>query len=246
MATLRSPNVIPWPHNQWCFHRRLSDAPPATDKLIYPSASTTNHHDLASFLDYAKRTGLDKKSTVYVGTHYEYSVAATLARYGFQLKRVGGAGDFGTDLLGTWTIPTASKEPKSAPTPVHPRVMRVLMQCKAGAAQKTGPQHIRELEGALAAAPPGWRGEGTLAILVSQKPATKGVRDAVGRSRWPMGFVACSKDGKVLQMLWNRGAEEGGLQGVGVTVRHGGEDEDGVPELVLQMDGRTLPMVSGT
>lgn len=120
------------------------------------------------------------------------------------------------------------------------------MQCKAGAAQKTGPQHIRELEGALAAAPPGWRGEGTLAMLVSQKPATKGVRDAVGRSRWPMGFVACSKEGKVMQMLWNRAAENGGLQGVGVTVRHDSEDQGGAPELVLQLDGRTLPMVSGT
>ena len=171
---------------------------------------------------------------MYVGTHYEYTVAANLVRYGFRLKRVGGAGDFGTDLLGTWTL-----SPHNAPK----RHLRVIMQCKAGAAQKTGPQHIRELEGALAAAPPGWRGEGVLAILVSQKPATKGVREAVGRSKWPMGFVACSKDGAILQMLWNRGAEEGGLQGIGVAARHV-DGDDGPPELVLQLDGKTLPMAT--
>ncbi|KAK0391242.1 hypothetical protein NLU13_0743 [Sarocladium strictum] len=215
-------------------HVWYSNASSSNDSLIYPDSPTTTHHDLSSFLAYADRTGLEKRSTVFVGTHYEYTVAATLARYGFYLKRVGGAGDFGTDLLGTWTL-----SPRNAPE----RRLRVLMQCKAGAAQKTGPQHIRELEGALAAAPPGWRGEGVLAMLVSQKPATKGVRDAVGRSRWPMGFIACSKEGTVLQMLWNRGAEENGLQGIGVAARHV-DGDDGPPEIVLQKDGKTLPMVS--
>lgn len=233
MANLKPIVVTSPPRYATRLTRHYSSAPSPHNGLIYPDASTSNHHDLSSFLAYADRTGLDKRSTVYVGTHYEYSVATSLSRYGFYLKRVGGAGDFGTDLLGTWTL-----SPPASPA----RHLRVLMQCKAGSAQKTGPQHIRELEGALAAAPPGWRGEGVLALLVSQKPATKGVRDAVGRSRWPMGFVACSKDGAVQQMLWNRGAEDGGLQGVSVAARHA-DGDDGPPELVLQLDGKVLPMV---
>lgn len=53
-------------------------------------------------------------------------------------------------------------------------------------------------------APEGWRGEGVLALLVSKAEATKGVREALGRSRWPMGYVLCSAEGRVSQMLWNR------------------------------------------
>jgi hypothetical protein len=198
-------------------------------ELIYPSPPSAHHHDLASFAAYARRSGLDVKSTVYVGTHYEYTVAATLGRYGFSLRRVGGASDRGTDLLGTWTPPTAT------------RSLRVLVQCKAGA-QRVGPSLVRELEGAFAGAPPGWRGgPGVLALLASQSPATKGVREALGRSRWPMAFVCCSGGGVVRQMLWNRRAEEEGLLGFGVTTRHTGDAQDA--ELVLLRDGKILPFV---
>jgi hypothetical protein len=198
-------------------------------ELIYPSPPSPHHHDLASFVAYARRSGLDVKSTVYVGTHYEYMVAATLGRYGFSLRRVGGASDRGTDLLGTWMPPTAE------------RGLRVLVQCKAGA-QRVGPSLVRELEGAFAGAPPGWRGgPGVLALLVSQSPATKGVREALGRSRLPMAFLCCSGEGVVRQMLWNRSAEEEGLLGFGVTTRHTGDTQDA--ELVLMRDGEVLPFV---
>ncbi|PNY29752.1 Uncharacterized protein, mitochondrial [Tolypocladium capitatum] len=194
-------------------------------KLIYPDAPSSQHSNLTTFLAYAKRTGLDDESTVFVGTHYEYTVAATLTRYGFFLKRIGGASDYGTDLVGTWTLPSLSQP------------LRVLAQCKAGA-QRVGPQHVRELEGAFVGAPVGWRGDGVLGVLVSERAATKGVRDSLGRSRWPMAYACCSRDGAVTQVLWNRRAEEEGLEGYGVAPRHVEGRSDA--ELVLMRNGKVI------
>jgi hypothetical protein len=77
-------------------------------------------------------------------------------------------------------------------------------------------------------------------LLVTEKPATKGIREALGRSRWPMGFVACSRAGRVEQFLWNRRAEEEGLEGVEVRVKY---LEDGGRNLVLMWKGRALEPV---
>lgn len=180
------------------------------------------------------------KSTVYVGTHYEYTVAAALARYGFTLKRVGGSSDYGTDLLGTWTPPltTTTTAPRAAAAAAA--AIRVLIQCKAGV-QRSGPNLVRELEGALVGAPVGWRAPDVMALLVTERPATKGVRDSLGRSRWPMGFLCCSREGVVRQMIWNRRAEEAALQGLGVTSRHVEGVEE--PELVLVRNGEILPLI---
>lgn len=268
-----------------------SSSPPKLT-LHYPQPPTTAHSDLESYLAYAARTGLSAKSTTYVGTRYEYTVAAALRRLGFSLRRIGGRDDGGIDLLGTWTVPaasTASPEELSGPpphlaTPAAAVVqdgeiredagsssgntktaaacitLRIILQCKAYTT-KAGPQHVRELEGAFVAAPPGWRSNnihdtttrsstssssstsngsgGVVGILVAQNPATKGVRDSLGRSRWPMAFISCSKDGRVEQMLWNRRAEEQGLEGVGVAVQHKGVEVDGASteELVLTWQG---------
>ncbi|KAI3402117.1 hypothetical protein diail_46 [Diaporthe ilicicola] len=195
--------------------------------LIYPDPPNTNHHDLPSFLAYAERSGLDQKSTLYVGTRYEYTVAQVLSKYGFYLKRVGGHSDYGIDLLGTWTVPS-SKEP-----------LRVLAQCKA-IARKSSPNLVRELEGAFVGAPVGWKGHGVLGIFVTEKPATKGVRDSLARSRWPMGFISCTREGHVQQMLWNRRAEEEGLEGMGVGTRHAGNDAE--PQLSILWKGQHIAL----
>lgn len=212
------------------FSSSHDDNSSSSGALIYPEAPSSQHSDLPSFHEYVRRSGLDEKSTVYVGTHYEYTVAAALSKYGFFLKRIGGASDYGTDLLGTWTPPSTAHE------------LRVLLQCKAGA-QRVGPHHVRELEGAFVGAPPGWRGTGVLALLVSEKAATKGVRGSLGRSRWPMGYACCSKEGVVRQMLWNRRAEEEGLDGFGVVARYsdGGEEMD----VGLMRNGKLLPFAAG-
>lgn len=135
------------------------------------------------------------------------------------LVRVGGKDDFGIDLIGTWA-------PPSAPAP-----LKVLVQCKA-LAKKASPALVRELEGAFVGAPSGWRGEkGVLGFLVAKKECTKGVRDALGRSLCPLGYVACDDNGRVKQMLWNRRAEEGGLLGLGVELKHFGKEDE--KEIVL-------------
>lgn len=223
-----TPALMP---KRWSSSSSADDAPPAQSALIYPEAPSSQHSDLPSFLAYSQRTGLDERSTVYVGTHYEYTAAASLSKLGFFLKRVGGASDYGTDLLGTWTLPSTA------------HALRVLVQCKAGA-QRVGPHYVRELEGAFVGAPAGWRGSGVLGLLVSERAATKGVREALGRSRWPMGYVLCSREGVVRQMLWNRRAEEEGLEGLGVVARYGegGEDLD----VGLMWKGKLLPFVDGS
>lgn len=178
--------------------------------LRYPDPPSKNHSDLPSYAAYAERTGLDTSTTTYVGTHYEYTVADSLKSFGFELRRVGGAGDYGIDLLGSWSIPSTTQP------------LRVLLQCKAASATskaRIGPATIRELEGAFVGAPPGWRGNNVLGLLVTQRAATKGVIDSLGRSRWPMGFISCSSDGSIQQMIWNARAEEEGLAGMGVAVR---------------------------
>ena len=125
------------------------------------------------------------------------------------------------------------------------------MQCKALKA-KLGPNLIRELEGAFVGAPAGYRGQGVVGVLVSPREATKGVRDAMGRSRWPMVWVMLevlqqsSGEGRVRQVLWNKAAGDVGLEGLDVTVRYGlpveagGGDEVG-KECVLMWQGRPLP-----
>ncbi|KAI1755233.1 hypothetical protein F4782DRAFT_440871 [Xylaria castorea] len=201
--------------------------------LHYPEApSKDQHHDIASYLAYAERTGLDVESKVFIGTYYEYNVASILRPLGFDLRRIGGQSDKGIDLLGTWSVPS---------TPEH-LPLRVLLQCKAystAKAARIGPQFIRELEGAYLGAPSGWRGSGIIALLVTQRSATKGVREALANSRWPLGYVSCSRDGVLEQMLWNRRAEEEGLEGMGVTAKLTDEDRHGdAQRLVLTWKGR--------
>lgn len=183
----------------------------AAEALEYPESPTANHSDLPSFLEYASRVNLDPQSTLYVGTHYEYTVQSALEGLGMSLKRIGGSSDYGIDLLGTWSLPSV------------PQPLKVLIQCKA-LGKKVQPYHARELEGTFVGAPQGWREPGVLGFLVSRKLATMGVRKAVGRSKWPMGYVRCDADGKILQMLWNRRAEQGGLEGIGVGLKYTGGD----------------------
>ncbi|TDZ65133.1 Uncharacterized protein CTRI78_v003679 [Colletotrichum trifolii] len=211
-------------------HRRLS-TPSALRRAestgpLFPDPPTAKHRDLSSFVSYAERAGLDKSSTIYVGTHYEYTVSATLAQYSITAMRVGGISDNGIDLLGTWQLPSRREK------------LKVILQCKGGS-QKISPSLVRELEGSFIGAPVGWRCEGVVAFLVSENTATKGVREAMSRSRWPMGFISCSRDGVVRQMIWNQRAEDEGLRGMNVGVRHS-EETKGEAEVVLTYQGRRI------
>lgn len=160
----------------------------------------------------------------------------------------------------------------------------MLVQCKA--LQRTpAPYLVRELEGAFAGVPAGWRataaagghgggddpageerpgeqsrahlavpGEaeresrvaaGMLGLLATPKPATKGVREAMGRSRLPLGFAMIGLDGRITQLLWNWAARELWLEGVGVTTRYcppseGLKEGDGVEEGVEDKEKRRV------
>ncbi|QDS70656.1 hypothetical protein FKW77_001008 [Venturia effusa] len=198
------------------------------------SPGSEQHHDLDSFLAYAKRFELADTSTVYVGTHFEYTVASSLKSLGFDLTRTGRASDYGIDLLGHWTVPSM------------PKPIRVLLQCKAHNKGLT-PANVRELEGAFPGAPAGWRGGGVLGFLVATNQATKGMRDALIRSHLPMGFLQVTANGTVLQFIWNHEAAQQGLEGMGVTNRFSPQaaeaDRDGnglAQEIALTWKGWTL------
>ncbi|KAI9826269.1 MAG: hypothetical protein M1826_006691 [Phylliscum demangeonii] len=188
-----------------------------------------HHHDLASFLAHARRAGLSSASSVYHGTRYEYQVQAGLQRLGFQLARSGGRSDAGVDLFGTWRLPVPGPSPIAA--------LRVLIQCKATRHKRPGPHLVRELEGAYAGAPggPAWRdARAVVALLAAPRQATRGVRDALGRSPLPLAFVMVDTGGRVRQLVWNRAVRRLGLEDVGVALRYG---EEPVGELVPALDG---------
>ena len=75
--------------------------------------------------------------------------------------------------------------------------------------------------------------EAILGLLVSTGDATRGVREALSRSQWPLGFLKVSTDFErtddittsstatvVEQFIWNHAASEKWLTGLGVTVKY--------------------------
>ncbi|RVX75689.1 hypothetical protein B0A52_00045 [Exophiala mesophila] len=193
--------------------RRDSDAATATNPTSPPSSHP--HHDLASFITNARRTGLSPTSTVYTGTAYEYLTLETLSRYGFELTR----------------------------TYIYMRDLHVPCKRLVGKHAKIGPNLIRELDGAVrgarlgrlfpsavatpstgrdstlqnglsdevtavdesstdlnshttkdeshvssAALPPSTVGP-VVGVLVGTRPATKGVVDSLRRSTRPLVWV---------------------------------------------------------
>lgn len=215
---------------------------------------STNHHDLKTFLEYANQTKLSRQSTVFVGTHYEYLAQRSLARLGFSLQRSGGAGDLGVDLRGVWSPP--SLPPGSN--------LRVIGQCKQTDRRNAGPARVRELEGAFAAVSSTYtdhlkqapleassapsRGPkiyvGTMGLLVTPVSATKGVRDAIGRSSRPLAYAVVTSRGRIGQLFWNKRCADIGLAGLRVDTRHTPardfeSTDDLVPEVVLTWDGLT-------
>ncbi|RHZ58827.1 hypothetical protein CDV55_106717 [Aspergillus turcosus] len=209
-------------------HRQLDPFTRRLFKLPSPPPSPSQHHnDLASFLAYAERTSLPTTSTTYIGTHYEYTVQQTLRRFAFSLHRVGGRDDAGIDLIGTWHLPQ------------HEHPLRVFVQCKS-LKTKLGPNLVRELEGTFrqSASPVGWRTGTKIGVLVGPREATKGVRDAMARSAYPLLWMMVERDGEVQQALWNSCAEQLGLGALGVEMVYGGASGR---RISLTWDGSELP-----
>ena len=205
-------------------HDAVSPASSKANKGHSFLPSPTPHHSLATFLEYAQRTALSPSSSVFIGTHYEYTCQAALSRLGFSLTRTGGRADAGIDLLGTWKLPGGEQLP-------------CLVQCKALSRKVpsrygVGPREVREIEGVFVGAPSGWRGEGCVGVLCAGREATRGVREAVRRSRrgliWVYVEEAVGEDdetkvgapGRVRQLLWNEGVASMGAEGINVDVRY--------------------------
>ncbi|KAF1924872.1 uncharacterized protein M421DRAFT_95029 [Didymella exigua CBS 183.55] len=215
VAWLRHAALLPWhPRTppQSLVPRRIATtsaqnaAPVDLPRLIVRNGHK-GHNSLPTFLEYVNRTNLAPLSSVYIGTHYEYTTALAFMRLGFSLLRVGSKNDAGIDLIGHWVL-----APLSEPLPV-------IIQCKARKCSLS-PSHIRELEGSFRGTPPNWKGKPVLGLLVTTLKATKGTLDAMARSPWPMGFVMMSKHGLIQQFVWNKAASDRGLEGVGVSMRH--------------------------
>ena len=66
----------------------------------------------------------------------------------------------------------------------------------------------------------GRRNRNIIILLVTPQEATKGVREAMAQSRWPMAYLKISLKGRIEQLLWNRTAAAVGLQGINVVLRH--------------------------
>ncbi|RPA94489.1 hypothetical protein L873DRAFT_1701289 [Choiromyces venosus 120613-1] len=169
------------------------------------------HHDLESFLKYAKGVALPTHTTVYVGTLYEYTVKEALKSFGMSLERTGGSGDKGVDLRGTWTIPNLPLEQSQ-----KPRIYDVLAQCKcAKIGKKISPAVIRELEGTVSSKKPE-----TIGILAASKPCSPGIRKHLAMSPRPLMYL-CLEEAKgiVEQIVWNAPASIL-LPGVGTKTIH--------------------------
>jgi hypothetical protein len=193
-------------------HRRFQSSKSVVDVALQDLATTdAPHNSLASFLSYADRTGLSKKSTVYNGTYYEYLCQKSLKSLGFKLHRTGGRNDLGIDLLGQLQLPSQD----------HP--LQCIVQCKA-LNKRLSPSLVRELEGSFSGAPSLWAGDNVVGVLCSPKPATKGVREAIQKSgraaMWIMVEGAGASEGRIVQAVWNQKMADMGAEGVGVGVVH--------------------------
>ena len=82
-----------------------------------------------------------------------------------------------------------------------------------------------------------------MGFLVAPSEATKGMRDTMIRSKFPLGFVQISREGRISQMLWNHQASLWGLEGYGVTTKfqtRSNTDGGAGLEIVLTWDGKRL------
>lgn len=79
-------------------------------------------------------------------------------------------------------------------------------------------------------------------MLVGMREATKGVRDAMARSSYPVMWMMVEKEnGTLLQALWNAKGEEMGLGGLGVDVQFSSELSSTTKSIALTWDGEEIP-----
>lgn len=170
--------------------QEAENEPDAASNKIHPPLSSllpvnTSHTSLATFISHARHARLNPTTYTFLGTRYEYLAQEILTRVGFELVRTGKAGDRGVDLAGWWHLPSSRNDGNGGQ-----ERLRVLVQCKRIKGQrKVTPSVVREMDGAFLGAPAGWRSDEVFGIIVSTKPATKGVIAALGASKRPLVWI---------------------------------------------------------
>ncbi|KAJ1544225.1 hypothetical protein HK096_007767, partial [Nowakowskiella sp. JEL0078] len=149
-------------------------------------------------------------STTKIGTDFEYLTKKTLERYGFSLRRVGGAHDKGIDLTGVWKIPTNVPSSKTqSPTLETIRTIPVIVQCK-NHSLTPGPSALREIQGALSEAHTvtSVYHQNSLAFLVSATGFTLATFNDFRPAITPMGLISLEDDGKCALFMLNFAASK--------------------------------------
>lgn len=246
---------MPYPE----LHQKLCKSAFGNHIICHPCHLTTRQSRFSSFRfrssirppSSSRNNSSSTKSTVEVGTSYEYLCATTLECLGFSLSRTGGRSDKGIDLLGTWNLPSKSHSKDE-------QTLHVVVQCKARK-DTPNPMWIRELDGAVAGAPFKWRGDDVIRTLCAKGEATVGVREAVRNSRRPLIWVRIEDlgertdangeldlaRGRVRQLLWNHQVQCMVGQGLGVGVKYvHGKKGPMEQEVCLTLEGKIWQPVS--
>ncbi|CAG8531112.1 1289_t:CDS:2 [Diversispora eburnea] len=155
-----------------------------TKKL--PKNQHPSHHNLETFLAIKD---IDKNTTLYRGTLYEYETIDCLQKlFGIVTRRVGKANDAGIDFRGRWNLP-------------NKRLM-IIGQCKSFNI-KCSSNVVRDLEGTLCR-----ESKETIGILSSFGGFTEAAIKRYYGSPWPMMLVTVIDGGKICEkFLWNKTAE---------------------------------------
>ena len=115
---------------------------------------------------------------------------------------------------------------------------------------------VREIEGAFAGAPSGWRSKQCVGVLCASKEASRGVRDALKRS--PRGLVwvfvsdvaremtslNSTTSARIRQLLWNEQVASMGAEGCDVGLKYA-STESLEKEIVLTYNGESSDPVHG-
>lgn len=168
------------PNEQVIARTNADDQPLRSLLPVHPS-----HSSLSTYISHAERSALNPTRHTYLGTRYEYLAQASLSRIGFDLLRTGKTGDRGVDLAGWWYL-----LPPSPDASTSAERLRVVVQCKRiTGKRKLTPSVVREMDGAFLGAPAGWKGDAVSGIIVSTKPATKGVISALQSSKRALVWI---------------------------------------------------------
>ncbi|ETN37724.1 uncharacterized protein HMPREF1541_07347 [Cyphellophora europaea CBS 101466] len=195
--------------------------PPLTSLL----PSNEQHSSLSTYISHAQRVKLNPATTTYTGTRYEYLAQDSLQRLGFELLRTGKTGDRGVDLAGWWHLPSPASGNENQQT----ERLKVVVQCKFVKGRQQSPSVVREMDGAFLGAPAGWRNGAVIGVVVSTRPATKGIISALGSSKRGMVWI-CMEEHEVPKHEEDLGAGNAELSLQQLSKEENGDQEPAVAD----------------